>query len=110
LALGVSGQGCEDALIHLLNHVWPNVFEESPHVIQACFDAIQGLMVALGPNVILRYVLQGLYHPARKVREVHWRVFNTLYIFKADALVAGYPIAEDEEEHTYARTSLELFI
>ncbi|CAJ1969268.1 unnamed protein product [Cylindrotheca closterium] len=110
LALGVSGQGCEDALIHLLNHVWPNVFEESPHVIQACFDAIQGLMVALGPNVILRYVLQGLYHPARKVREVYWRVFNTLYIYKADALVAGYPVVEDEEEHTYNRTSLELFI
>jgi len=110
LALGVAGQGCEDALLHLLNFVWPNVFEESPHVIQACFDAIQGLMVALGPNIILQYVIQGLYHPARRVREVYWRVFNTLYIYKADALVAGYPIIEDEEENLYARTSLELFI
>jgi len=110
LALGVAGQGCEDALIHLLNHVWPNVFEESPHVIQACFDALQGLMVALGPNVVLQYTIQGLYHPARKVREVYWRVFNTLYMYKADALVAGYPIVEDEEENTYGRTSLELFI
>ncbi|KAL3944091.1 MAG: hypothetical protein SGBAC_001822 [Bacillariaceae sp.] len=110
LALGVTGQGCEDAMIHLLNNVWPNIFEESPHVIQACFDAIQGLMVALGPNLILQYVIQGLYHPARKVREVYWKVFNTLYIYKADALVAGYPYIEDEEEHTYARTSLELFI
>eukprot|EP00980_Cylindrotheca_fusiformis_P008904 scaffold1900_cov123-Cylindrotheca_fusiformis.AAC.30 len=110
LALGVAGQGCEDALTHLLNFVWPNIFEESPHVIQAVFDAIQGLMVALGPNVILQYTLQGLYHPARKVREVYWKVFNTLYIYKADALVAGYPIVEDEGDNTYARTSLELFI
>lgn len=110
LALGVAGQGCEDALLHLLNFVWPNIFEESPHVIQACFDAIQGLMVALGPNIILQYVIQGLYHPARKVREVYWRVFNTLYIYKADVLVAGYPMVEDEGENTYARTSLELFI
>jgi splicing factor 3B subunit 1 len=110
LALGVAGLGCEDALLHLLNFVWPNIYEESPHVIQAVFDAVQGLMVALGPNVILQYTLQGLYHPARKVREMHWRVFNTLYMYSADALVPGYPIVDNEGDNTYARTSLELFI
>ena len=110
LALGVAGHGCEDALLHLLNFVWPNIFEESPHVIQAVFDAIQGLMVALGPNIILQYTLQGLYHPARKVREVYWRVFNTLYIYNSDALVATFPVVADEDENTYARTTLELFI
>lgn len=110
LALGVAGHGCEDALMHLLNHVWPNIFEESPHVIQACFDAIQGLIVGLGPNIILQYTLQGLFHPARKVREVYWRVFNCLYLYNADALVAGYPMVKDEDDNTYARTTLELFI
>lgn len=110
LALGVAGLGCEDALIHLLNFVWPNIFEESPHVIQAVFDALQGLTVALGPNLILQYTLQGLYHPARKVREVYWRLFNTLYIYQADALVAGYPMVENEDENVYARNTLELFI
>uniref|UniRef100_A0A7S2Y501 Splicing factor 3B subunit 1 domain-containing protein n=1 Tax=Entomoneis paludosa TaxID=265537 RepID=A0A7S2Y501_9STRA len=110
LALGVAGQGCEDALLHLLNFVWPNIFEESPHVIQAVFDAIQGLMVALGPNVILQYTIQGLYHPARKVREVFWRIYNTLYVYNSDALVAGYPRVEDEGENTYAQTTFELFI
>mmetsp|Transcript_20941 Transcript_20941/g.49390 ORF Transcript_20941/g.49390 Transcript_20941/m.49390 type:complete len:1274 (+) Transcript_20941:115-3936(+) len=110
LALGVAGHGCEDALLHLLNFVWPNIFEESPHVIQAVFDAIQGLMVALGPGVIMQYTLQGLYHPARKVREVYWRVFNTLYIYNSDALVPCFPVVEDEEVNTYARTTLELFI
>ena len=110
LALGVAGLGCEDALVHLLNFVWPNIFEESPHVIQAVFDAIQGLTVALGPNIILSYTLQGLYHPARKVREVYWRVFNTLYIYSADSLVAGFPMIEDEGDNIYSRTTLELFI
>jgi splicing factor 3B subunit 1 len=110
LAMGVAGYGCEDALLHLLNFVWPNIFEESPHVIQAVFDAIQGLMVALGPNIILQYTLQGLYHPARRVREVYWKVFNTLYIYNSDALVTSYPVVEDEGENTYARTTLELFI
>jgi splicing factor 3B subunit 1 len=106
----VAGLGCEDALIHLLNFVWPNVFEESPHVIQAVLDAVQGLMVALGLNLILQYTLQGLYHPARKVRETFWKIFNTLYIYNSDALVAGYPLIENQGESTYARTSLELFI
>jgi splicing factor 3B subunit 1 len=97
-------------LIHLLNLVWPNIFEESPHVIQAVLDAVHGLAVALGPNVILHYTLQGLYHPARKVREAYWKVFNLLYIFAADALVMGYPAIEDEGDNAYARSTLELFI
>jgi splicing factor 3B subunit 1 len=66
--------------------------------------------VALGPNVILQYTLHGLYHPARKVREVYWKVFNLLYIYAADSLVMGYPLIEDEGENTYARSTLELFI
>jgi len=110
LALGVAGCGCNDALIHLLNYVWPNIFEESPHVINAVFDALQGLMVALGPNILLQYTIQGLYHPARKVREVYWRVYNTLYVYNADALVAGYPSVADEGRNFYSRNTLELFI
>lgn len=110
LALGVAGCGRNDALLHLLNFVWPNIFEESPHVIQAVFDAIQGIMVALGPNVILQYTIQGLFHPARKVREVYWRIFNTLYVYHSDALVPGYPMIENEGENTYERTTLELFV
>ena len=32
----------QDALQHLMNYVWPNVFETSPHLIMATFDAIDG--------------------------------------------------------------------
>ena len=35
MSLGVAGLGCEDALLHLLNYVFPNIFENSPHIIQA---------------------------------------------------------------------------
>lgn len=110
LSLGVARLGCEDALIHLLNFVWPNIFEESPHVINATCDAIEGLMMALGPNVILQYTVQGLYHPARKVREIYWKIYNMLYIYSVDAMVLGFPMIEDEKENVYARTTLELFI
>nr|CAG4647641.1 EOG090X00GC [Moina brachiata]SVE92837.1 EOG090X00GC [Moina brachiata] len=60
MALGVFGFGCEDALIHLLNYVWPNIFETSPHLVQAFMDAVEGMRVALGPIKILQYTLQVL--------------------------------------------------
>lgn len=70
LALGCAGLGCEDTMLHLMNLVWPNCFETSPHVIGAVMDAVEAMRVALGPGVLLSYTLQGLFHPARKVREV----------------------------------------
>lgn len=107
MALGVVGLGCEDPLRHLLNYIWPNIFETSPHVINAVMEAIEGLRVALGPATILQYTLQGLFHPARKVREVYWKIYNTLYIGSQDALVPFYPRLEDDERNHYQRTELD---
>jgi splicing factor 3B subunit 1 len=104
MALGVWGLGCEDALLHLLNYIWPNIFETSPHVINAVMEAIEALRVALGPNIIMQYVLQGLFHPARKVRNAYWKIYNNLYIGAQDALVATYPVLPDEEDHIYSRS------
>ncbi|KAK8949669.1 hypothetical protein KSP39_PZI005055 [Platanthera zijinensis] len=67
----VTGLGCEDALVHLLNYVWPNAFDTSPHVINAVMEAIGGMRAALGTGVILNYCLKGLFHPARKVCDVY---------------------------------------
>ncbi|KAH8921599.1 ARM repeat-containing protein [Atractiella rhizophila] len=86
LALGTAGLGTEDALMHLMNLTWPNVFETSPHVVGNVFDAIEGMRVALGPGIVLSYVLQGLFHPARRVRETYWRIYNSLYLGSQDAL------------------------
>merc|ERR1711907_802346 len=58
LALGVQGLGCEAALQHLMNYVWPNIFETSPHVINAVFEAIEGMRVSLGPHILMQYTLQ----------------------------------------------------
>jgi len=110
ISLGVYGLGCEDALRHLLNFVWPNIFESSPHVINAFMEAVEGIGRALGPATILLYVLQGLFHPARKVREVYWKIYNTLYIGHQDALVACYPRVFDDERNKYIRTELDLLV
>eukprot|EP00180_Rhodochaete_pulchella_P001532 Plantae.Rhodophyta-Rhodochaete_pulchella.ctg2349.p1 GENE.Plantae.Rhodophyta-Rhodochaete_pulchella.ctg2349~~Plantae.Rhodophyta-Rhodochaete_pulchella.ctg2349.p1 ORF type:complete len:587 (-),score=119.21 Plantae.Rhodophyta-Rhodochaete_pulchella.ctg2349:321-1946(-) len=115
LALGVYGLGCEEALIHLLNHVWPNIFETSPHVINAVLSAISGCMVALGPGVIFLYTAQGLFHPARKVREIYWKIYNNLYVYSQDGLVPAYPrIVDDEldgdDRNRYGRPELDIFV
>ncbi|CAL4890054.1 unnamed protein product [Urochloa decumbens] len=110
MALGVAGLGCEDALVHLLNYVWPNIFETSPHVINAVMEAIEGMRVALGAAVILNYCLQGLFHPARKVREVYWKIYNSLYIGAQDALVAAYPALEDDADNIFSRPELAMFV
>ncbi|KAI9320818.1 splicing factor 3B subunit 1 [Dichotomocladium elegans] len=107
MALGVVGLGCEEPLRHLLNYIWPNIFETSPHVINAVMEAIEGMRVALGPATILQYTLQGLFHPARKVREVYWKIYNNLYIGNQDALVPYYPRIEDDERNKYQRYELD---
>ncbi|KAG9102841.1 hypothetical protein FRC06_000987 [Ceratobasidium sp. 370] len=112
LALGVAGLGCEDSMLHLMNLVWPNCFETSPHVIGAVMEAVEAMRVSLGPGVLLNYVLQGLFHPARKVREVYWRIYNALYLGAADALVPYYPDVGElsDERNVYDRHPLQMFI
>lgn len=112
LALGTAGLGKEDAMQHLLNLVWPNLFETSPHVINAVMDAVEALRVSLGPGIILYHTLQGLFHPARKVREVYVRTYNTNYVGAQDALVAYYPslVDDDDERNDYARHDLGMFV
>ena len=110
IALGVAGLGCEDALVHLLNLVWPNIFETSPHLIRAVTGAVDGCRIAVGPLTMLGYMLQGLFHPARRVREVYWRLYNNLYMGSQDALVAAYPRLPDSDTNTYYRHELDVFV
>ena len=107
LALGCRGHGCDDALIHLLNLVWPNIFEESPHILYACIEAIEAIALSLGPGVVLQYVIQGLYHPARFVREMFWKVYNSLHIKSPEAVLSCSP--DFAEEH-FQRSFLHLCI
>ncbi len=58
MALGVYGFGCEDSLLHLLNYVWPNIFETSPHVVQAFMGAVEGIRVGIGASKVLHYCMQ----------------------------------------------------
>jgi splicing factor 3B subunit 1 len=110
MALGVYGFGFEDAMTHLLNYVWPNIFETSPHMVQSFTDAVDGMRMTLGAGKILSYLLQGLFHPARKVRDAYWRIYNGLYIGAQDSLVAAYPRVRGDEKNDYERHHLDYFL
>jgi len=114
MALGVVGLGCEDACIHLMNLLWPNLFETSPHVIVSIFspfcsctvanpmqdrivEAIDGCRNAVGTGITMNYVMAGLFHPARRVRQPFWRVMNDMYVQSADAMVPYFPKLDEEK-------------
>ena len=92
LALYCTEGGCEDAFIHLLNLLMPNIFETSPHAIARVIDGLEALSYAIGPGVFMNYIWAGLFHPARNVRRAFWKVYNNVYIQHTDALVPHYPI------------------
>ncbi|GAD96143.1 splicing factor 3B subunit 1, putative [Paecilomyces variotii No. 5] len=96
IALGVVGLGCEDAMVHLLNLLYPNLFETSPHVIDRIIEAIDAIRMAVGTGVVMNYVWAGLFHPARKVRNPYWRLYNDAYVQGADAMVPYYPNLDDD--------------
>ncbi len=110
IALGCTALGREDAMAHLLNFVWPNIFDNSPHIMTTVHEALDALRVCLGPGILLNYVLQGLYHPARRVREVYWRIYNALYVGNQAALVAHYPRFPDTKTNTYIRHELDIMV
>lgn len=112
LALGTLGLGHEESMQHLLNLIWPNIFETSPHVLGSVMAAIESLEVSLGPGVLLNHTLQGLFHPARKVREVYVRIYNSTYLRSQDAMVAYYPDFSEfsDERNDYRRHELYTFL
>ena len=44
------------------------------------------------------------------MREVYWKVYNSLYVGAQDALVAAYPRLEDDAKNTFSRQELDVFI
>lgn len=91
VALGVVGLGCEDAMVHCLNLLLPNIFETSPHVIDRVIEAIDAIRVAIGTGQTMNYVWAGLFHPARRVRQPYWRLYNDAYTQNADNMVPYFP-------------------
>ncbi|KAK9456120.1 armadillo-type protein [Dipodascopsis uninucleata] len=107
IALGCIGLGCEDTMLHMLNLLMPNIFETSPHVIDRILDGIEAIRNCIGVGVVMNYVWAGLFHPARKVRQPYWRLYNSAYVQSADAMTPYYP---EIDESNYRRDELDVWI
>lgn len=83
------------------------MYEMSPHVIDRMIEAIEGVRNALGTPLVLNYVFAGLFHPARKVRQPYWRIYNDAYVQSADAMIPAFPQLDDPY---LKRHELEIFI
>ena len=111
IAHGVHGLGCEPAMIHLLNLIFPNIIDcTAPHLYRAVTDALDAMRLALGPGVMLMYLSQGLFHPARTVREMYWRLYNRLYVGACGALVAYYPTIPSAGKNDMAVHDWDVFV
>jgi splicing factor 3B subunit 1 len=86
LAFSVRSRGADDLLIHLLNCLWPNVLETTPHVIDRVHAAIDSLTLALGPDILMLYLIQGLFHPAKRVRLAFWKVYENMRAVDKDGV------------------------
>lgn len=55
-------------------------------------------------------LMQGLFHPARKVRDVYWKVYNTIYIGAQDSMIPAYPRIPNDPKNRYIRYELDYIL
>ncbi len=89
MSLGVYGFGCEDALTHLMNYVWPNIFEISPHMMQSFNDAVEGFRVSVGPGRVLLYTLQVRVAHTHTHTHTHTHLYTLVSFRKLFSLYIG---------------------
>ncbi len=96
-----------DIVAHLLNYVFPNILEPVPHLLNAALEAVDACRVALGAPIIMQYVQPGLFHPAKRVRDIYWQLYNGLLVADPDGMTAAYPFIPDEPGRCYSRPELD---
>lgn len=93
-----------DVFMHFLNLLLPNIYETSPHVIERILESIDSIRIVIGVGIFSNYLWAGLFHPARKVRQTYWKMYNNVYIQGCDSLVPYYPrivkLADDENDYS----------
>lgn len=60
-------------LVHLLNLVFPNIVD--PSFEQTLLDLVAEFTPKLGAPTLAKYLVQGMYHPAQRVRDVYRRAY-----------------------------------
>mmetsp|Transcript_35960 Transcript_35960/g.69843 ORF Transcript_35960/g.69843 Transcript_35960/m.69843 type:complete len:451 (+) Transcript_35960:1317-2669(+) len=103
MSINVLNLNCEELIQHLFNFVWPNIFEKSPHMKKAVINCIDSCRIILGGSLIYFYVINGLFHPSKKVRDIYWYINNLIYVGAQPALIVSYPNLEHFLIHKYMK-------
>jgi len=86
------GEGKEAIFLNFLNELLPSIFETSSHVIDRVLEAIHSIQKVIGVPTFVLYLWPGLFHPARKVRNVYWEMWSMMYKDFARFIVPFYPV------------------
>nr|BAS01606.1 mRNA splicing factor U2 snRNP subunit [Lotharella vacuolata] len=103
ISINVLNLNCDDLIQHLFNYIWPNIFEKSPHMKKAVINCIDSCRITLGAPLIYFYVLNGLFHPSRKVRDIYWYIHNLIYVGSQPTLIVSYPNLERFLMHKFLK-------
>jgi splicing factor 3B subunit 1 len=117
---GVDADGAmRPVWVHLLNFVLPTLLEpvvvgkEQRRSVSTVVEVLEAARLVLPPAAVLQLLEQGMFHPARFIRDVYWGAYNTLAVGAGEALVAAYPPVGGDDEHegpTYRRHLLEVVV
>lgn len=75
-----------ELLVHLLNLAWMNILDFTPLVRHSFDECMEAFVTVLSSQVVYKYVLQGLFHPAKAVRERYHDVFEIMKRFDSTTL------------------------
>ncbi|MCH0629130.1 hypothetical protein JNB11_04040 [Kocuria palustris] len=95
--IGTTDANYIEVFVHFINLVLPNIFETSPHVIIRIIEALDALRCVVGNGTYLNYIWAGLFHPATKVRQPYWQLYNVAYVQNSDAMVPFYPMETNKQ-------------
>jgi len=73
-------------------------------------EALEALRLGVGAGVMVQYVLQGLFHAARKVRDIYWRIWNLLVVGAQHAMVPSYPQLRNTPTAKFHRYEMDMFL
>lgn len=106
LLSGAGLDGFEKIAMHLLNLIHPNIVEllskkevkigeERLKLVSAVVSFYEAAQMHLGSGVIYAYLSQGLFHPAKLVRDIFRRAYNIIYILSPEEMVPHHPQIPD---------------
>eukprot|EP00796_Vickermania_ingenoplastis_P004646 gene4647-3349_t len=119
MLLAVAGvDGFRDVAIHLLNFAHPNIIEllskretkvgeERLKLVSAVVSFYEAARLHVGSGLMYAYLVQGLFHPAKLVRDIYRRAYNLMYLASPEQMVPHYALLNNGTEYPVTEESPE---